>query len=1258
MRRWLSFILLFLVVTYPLMSTIYINSNQGFKGNLNQSQTLNVYQLEENKKSGYLRVIEDIEKMNPISLTVEEGKIIEGSLYSLYSDNEYIKLSSISNKLVVYFKFNFGGRGSIYIKGYRSDGASIIVYYYDLEIGKFVPLGYCTSEVQLNLPKTAIDNSGNLIIKLTGIATAEYNMTIYKLTFDPANEEKMIQYLYEDEKTISINFEPRFVPTKLIFLNLSMYWRFSWCNQEIKWDYKERSIKITKYDKYTFIFRVEDAWMHEETGFVRINLFDSSGEPVDPMAIKVYYRDVKLRTNESIWAFKRVYKIKNPLAVDLYNVSIEITLNETNFNFFRVNENLSDILFVYRGNKTYHVVKEWDGTNAVLSVKIPIIEAKNESDLIMYYGLKNGSSKNSGFLGFYYIDISNATNLKDWNIIRGEWNIEYIDDVGDYFLVGRPGNIQPFIFFNHKLPLQIRVNLEFHVNVTPMEIHLVFTDSSSATTFYYYRVIIIDDSTNSYALITALYRNDSGSITKLTDYKSTVVTSPKKLFNVSYVITDIFTSININGGANNYYEFPQPLNNWLKLGFKGNDSETYVGKLHILNYYDGKIEGLWNKQDDFNNIIYMFGEYNRVFSNLIYVNGSNLVNILIKDTFNQTLLNETIGVAPLIKFKLNISELNVVALKEFNLANVDFRVRNSSYTYAVRPLDSLKIYLGNGSNIEINVTYSNSNDWLYLNLTINQPKTIYLTGLTIEDLYSLLNSMDRTIDSNFTGVFSELNALKVKVDAVDADILRLFGRFNDTADKLYNKTMSIYNFNVEMQDKISELQDNLTYIKFELSRIKTNITNVIAVVTNTSDMVNESYSLIGLVNYTLTSSNISLNRILKMMLQLNLTIFNLTELVRGISTSFENLNNTLSDFQQTIYTTLNITIEKLSKINSSATLLVTKINQTIKGLTEIMNGLNKTYIDLHGDLNSLSENITQIRNETETIKSQLTKLGFLSQKNLEISEKILGILSSLNKTIISKLNIMIELVNSTLKIWISDQLSQMKNEVILVLNDTMQSLQQLIYAIQSSLLDELKVKTYRLIEKFTGHIVQSNIVYMTINGYKVEAKTTVTTVGSTNIRVLDYWGRELPFNLTNGLFIDVIVGLGKLIVLNNRMGNVIAKIRPVEILDKYYSIIVGGLNYISLELPYGKYVVEIYNANKEKISENTIEIKENFLAKKSTEVTITISQENSNSGIIRLTDTGLLTISSATVSLLVLYLIYKRKQAIKELELDEELDEI
>ena len=132
------------------------------------------------------------------------------------------------------------------------------------------------------------------------------------------------------------------------------------------------------------------------------------------------------------WAYRREITIDNTSnSNDLTDYQVKITLDNTNFDFSKANNDGSDIRFTDDDGSTllYYWIEKWDSTNqeAIIWVKVPSIPASSNKTIYMYYGNASASDASDGDNTFEFFDDASGTYSDKWVTIEGSADYATVD---------------------------------------------------------------------------------------------------------------------------------------------------------------------------------------------------------------------------------------------------------------------------------------------------------------------------------------------------------------------------------------------------------------------------------------------------------------------------------------------------------------------------------------------------------------------------------------------------------------------------------------------------------------------------------------------------------------------------------------------------------------------------------------------------------------------------------------------------------------
>ncbi|MHA1188374.1 MAG: DUF2341 domain-containing protein [Candidatus Heimdallarchaeota archaeon] len=139
--------------------------------------------------------------------------------------------------------------------------------------------------------------------------------------------------------------------------------------------------------------------------------------------------EINVKWWDTDWSECQGIEIYNP-GNRLFNYTVPITFDSSNFNYTKVQENGGDIRFLHSNNYTLlnHWIENWDTSgSSKIWVQIPYIESHDLISIYLYYGNDLATSMSDGNLVFtFFEDFSETLDPSKWFIH------EYTADVHSY----------------------------------------------------------------------------------------------------------------------------------------------------------------------------------------------------------------------------------------------------------------------------------------------------------------------------------------------------------------------------------------------------------------------------------------------------------------------------------------------------------------------------------------------------------------------------------------------------------------------------------------------------------------------------------------------------------------------------------------------------------------------------------------------------------------------------------------------------------
>jgi len=516
-------------------------------------------------------------------------------------------------------------------------------------------------------------------------------------------------------------------------------------------------------------------------------------------------------------------------------------------------------------------------------------------------------------------------------------------------------------------------------------------------------------------------------------------------------------------------------------------------------------------------------------------------------------------------------------------------------------------------------------------------------------------------ENSSSTIINQLNQINMSITTLAGFLHVALESMNTSLDELNNKLNDVRLLIEILQNNITIIREYVEENRYKLSLISGNITQLVnKVETLQLNEANNSKALDGLnsslqvilANISTLRSNLDTlsARFGEMSSQINETIGDIL-----------NVNNTLNFYFNAIFSQINHTSLEVESLRSTLDNITSELEGISISLINSTTSLNSSIKSLRTVLLQFNKTVVLLSNKTGDMLSKIDSIYRKDAQILGNISQVYYLLNSINDSITTKLNIFMEYLNNTIEIKMSDKILEIETSINKKLDNISSMQSQLIQFVTNTLISKLQPKIIRITNKITGKSLHSDcdLLYYEVNGIKFVGDGIVTLSSKVSIRVLDYWNRVLYENKTTDPIINIELSLGELTIVNNLLQNIIIDIRPTEILDKYYETYVYGLTYVKFNLPLGSYLVIAKNVYGEKILEETVELKYSPLAKNSDSVKTIIVDQKGNTSQTNFVDSKNLFIYTTPIAVIALLtFVVKRRRTLKNLEFEDDIDEL
>ncbi|MHA1616408.1 MAG: DUF2341 domain-containing protein [Candidatus Njordarchaeales archaeon] len=1151
----------------------------------------------------------------PQKLLISKGTVISGSIYSLYTQSDSLLIKASNNEWLVYLEFsNFeGGELEVLAKIYINDSSTNTIYettaflsihVYDSSTGLFFELGPADGRIY-HLDPWLSTHDKKLIIKFTGLMTSSLpsgmyyyaNISVARIKPDLKRTVVPSEYRYIDSQNVihkvSITVdEPNM---KIILENISIWWKFLYSEPKIKLNYTERSFVAKTSGVYTLFFVSHNRWQYPSYIQSQLILVDSRGRYLSLDYFRVFYRFImqSYQENSSRPAFFRVLTVTNPYSFDLINYRLRIELNQSNFNFFSVRPDLLDMFFV-KASEIPHYIDLWDGEKAIIYVKANITAGSN--NVTMYYGARGLVTSQDPWAGNDFIiidDFNYASELlsKNWTVLSGSWSTSssqlYNTQQNDYATIRTKLRIPPYVSItfgtleltpssatSQYLGLHAVDLIVFGLNSSTYFV-VEFRQASSSSSLYNIKLIEVVNGVRVLETQPITNQRDTTIFTTLTI--TAYIDFSQNLVNVTF--RELGTSLTLSPSINL---------NTSGLGFVGIRSANgsifldrfTVKYLALLNVTLSLGEEEINPTGISQTII---SDYERAYSPYITVPRDCLLNIVIQDPFNTTLLNKTLIPEDTIPIILQVYSFKIKNNRDDIFVHIKLSKSGTPFVWSewLAPGEVAE-YLLSGGEYSLELQYPSGETAFFDRLTVSDDVYFMINGTVLGDVIAQLTRVNETLVNQI-----------YKID------IRLSNLNSTIQNQTVELSLHIENINTTISEFFTTIRNNLTAIESNISSILYNISNRIESVQSIIEFVNTTIlNNLTEINSTITGVLINFRE-------------NVTILLTNISKIELNTTQNIFLVNSSIHRLLEILNSEIIGLNSSIDTIF--LNLTNK-LLAINSSIGRLYINISSQIitmnTTLSKFLVNILNSIEQVNATVLEAIYTLLQQLKITNtSIVSVIWNLTDEIIMirnrlgnitlKLDDYIIMINTTLNNLIADIRTNtlLINSIIYTLNETvlvtLTDLQMNLTKIMWLTLDELRnitellpillnVFKLRLINYFTGEILPLNQFKIVVNSTLINDATILTIGDRLNVTVLDYWDRVLWSNITSERDIEVLLKIGRIIFINEREETIQILIAPANysdplsiILPPYasYSLLVYSESFYNITVVSGKRII-------------------------------------------------------------------------------------
>lgn len=1202
---------LILIVLYPIITASGWENNAFARENIKTSHSFSINTAWFDGESISVLFMQE-GYLYPSELDVAKGTILSGSIFSLYSVGENLLVKAEKNSWTIYLEIkNFnGGYLEILARICINDTSANVFYYtqaylnisiYNSFRKDFVKLGIANSTLY-HIDQNVATIDQRLIIKLEGEMTTDlpdymyYYANISYAWVKPDPQKRIFQsmYKYIDSHNI-LHKLPITVDkpnTKVVLQNISIWWRFLYAEPEISLNYTERSFIARDRGTYVLYFTSSDKWRYPDYITSQIVLLNSRGQYLPIDAFKVLYRFIKESyiENHSNPSFLRDIIVNNPYPFSLPNCRMRIILSTNNFSFFATKNDLTDIFFVLNQNNIPHYIESWDGRVATIFIKANLTIGIN--NITMYYGAPQivAHQDPSALSPYVFFDTFNyETTLlnKNWTIISGNWRTIYDSSSGTSLLsneqdtnfatISTKQYFPPYVVIKFST-LELIPSSSTQEYLGPHKVLLILLKPNS-TSYFALEFTQIDTDSPLYQI--KLIRVLNG---KVID-ESETITNEK-----NGVLFDTFTiSAYINQPQEEILVEIEELEKTLTLQLPKSVTDLGYVEIRVANgsitldqisiqYPSSLSLNISLSKEKINPIeedCRIVSNYQRALTPYILVPRDCLINIIVLDAFNTTLINKTLIPKDSIPLTLRVYSFKIKNNRDDTFVHVKISKHGTPLVWSewLAP-GEIAEYLLSPSMYSLEIVYPNGEAAIFNSLNITEDVYFMINGTVLGDVIAHLEKMNESFVQQFYQIdiyLSNLNStiknqtinLQIHIENINATISQLLYsiRMNLTAiesnitELLYNIANEINSLNSMVSFLNTSIIGNLTQVNSTITGLLIDFKrNITLILTNVTEIQLNTTQEVLLVN----SSISKLLTLLKDdLIGLNTTI---NSIYLNISNNLLMINSSIGELY------VNLTSQLLI-INASISQLIINVLNNIRAINAT---ISRTIFEILQDLflinSSLISIMWNLTNEMITIKSEMGNV------TLNLHDYIMMINATLNNLTANirentlLINSVIYLLNETVLVTLAD-LQMNVTKVLWLTLDELRNLTELI----PMLLNVFKI---RIFNYYTMESIPLEWFRIIVNSTQINDDTIWTLGERLNITVLDYWGRVLWSNITTDRDIRILLKMGEILIINEREETIQALIAP-ENTSRYLCILLP---------PYTSYRLLVYSESRYNIT--------------------------------------------------------------------------
>lgn len=1121
----------------------------------------------------------------PYKFEIDPNQVLSGTTASLFSDDND-KLTFICGdeytKVIIYMKARNSG------KFYTFANINDTTLYFNVSVlnpvtGSFDLLG-TTNGTSYYIDKKYLVNGEEYIFLIhenydfPPVGNFVGRISHAYIIQDQEQQVISTEYKHIDSHTILHKMELNIYDSnvKIQILNISRWWRFEYSEPEVEWNFTEKSFYVKYPGTYRLYFSSQDYWRYPGDQESRIVIFNTRGKYLPFDSFNIEYRYIRRYLNESAakntYLFCRNITVYNPNNEMALGLPIRIELNRTNFDFWAVNEDFSDIYFTQEiDGEIYELpyyLEHWDHESAVIWVKLKSVMPESNATIKMYYGRENAISRSdsSAKIPYYFGDEFN----KPLNSDKWTWDSGWYTSDGALQHDIEPTKRQ--ILSNEEMYDKSKIVSLMSQEVSIGYSGIIFLYANDS---FYYRAIVNE---TEFLKCKAIYQKivNGTVVSEITDTFS----SYPGLWSIEIKVFRENNTINIYFGGFQHIIIDNELPERWKVGFLAYNKTVSVSHIRVSKILNKPLELISIGQEEVNEdpsiFIYLPTEYRQLFYPYLSIPAEASVNIIVRDVFGNILSNKTYPPQDLYVILLEVYSLKFKNNRDDSFVHIRISRYGASFVWSewIAPGEIVNYLLSPGS-YKLELSYQSGGYIEIDNFTLSEDMFFMLNGTVLGDVLdqiaatnsSIINHITRInlyISTVNTTLYNQSIELNLNINNMNTTLSNLFLKLNSNVSILQT---TLENISVEITSQIesvnsliralnisienllnttnSSINSILLDINNRLAVIETNLDTIMVNITNQNELINTSIlKYLQMLQENIIGFNSSINSIL-LNISSNLLLLNTTVglLTFNLSNNMLVLNTTISKITTTI-------LQSLELVNMTLVALIGEVKTNL-----LLN---------NATINEFMWNITS------AIITLNTTLGLIK---IDLDDKIISINTTMN-TLMADIDNNLFLVNT--------QINQLNETVLVTLMDLKMNISKSFWMTWEDLNDISEflptyISAFRidLFNAYTGESVPISDFKVLVNGTLVDNHIIYTLADAVNISVLDYWDRVIWSNVTREKYIKVYLYIGNLIIINERSDTVEVHISPQNG-NKNLTIIMPPYSTYRLQIPiFGAYNITV-----------------------------------------------------------------------------------